>query len=69
MAAKDMEKEIGQEGKIEVLNFRKASLANKAFATPRVKDLKIVKRKGRRSVKSKLRMQLMKHYGFVLKDN
>ena len=68
MVAKDMEKEMGQEGKIEVLDFRKAS-AKKAFAIPRTRDLKIVKRKGRKSVKSKLRLQLMKHYGFVLKDN
>ncbi len=49
-----------EDGKIEVLKFRKG------FGTGKNKELK---HKGRKRRKDKLKEQLMKHYGFTLKDN
>lgn len=51
----------GRDG-IEVLRFRKGD-----FGTRR--NSSIIKHRGRKSVKDKLRAQLLKHYGFVLNDN
>ena len=61
---------------IEVLNFRKGSGTGRN-GTGKDKELKEetkgakrdAKHRGRRSVKEKLRMQLMKHYGIALEDN
>jgi len=57
---------------IEVLNFRKGSGTGRK-GTGENKELKDAKRdakhRGRRSIKEKLRAQLMKHYGIALEDN
>lgn len=54
--------------KIELLDFRKKAFG-RDFAIPRNVKMKVVKRKGRKRVKDKLREQLLKYYGFVLEDN